>query len=172
MVCGCPTHHWFPQQLVPSNPTLAGDFRRWMPHLVNSDGGSKSSNIMSHGEPFGCPALSPALSAGVPGDAGTRANGEVVGGHCGVLDPHGQQHHGAGGPLWSRVTALWTGSRPNYSKFTCCFFFQRIFSWDVYRYGIGIYIYLSIYLSIYIYLTIHKYIDLSMSIPTMQWCMV
>ena len=112
-----------PQQLVPSNPTLAGDFRRWMPHLVNSDGGSKSSNIMSHGEPFGCPAL----SAGVPGDAGTRANGEVVGGHCGVLDPHGQQHHGAGGPLWSRVTALWTGSRPNYSKFTCCFFFSTDF---------------------------------------------
>lgn len=36
----------------------------------------------------------------VPGDAGTRANGEVVGGHCGVLDPHGQQHHGAGGGGW------------------------------------------------------------------------
>jgi hypothetical protein len=121
---------------------------------------------MSHGEPFGCPAL----SAGVPGDAGTRANGEVVGGHCGVLDPHGQQHHGAGGPLWSRVTALWTGSRPNYSKFTCCFFFFNGFFREMYIDTVSVSI--SIYLSIYIYLTIHKYIDLSMSIPTMQWCMV
>ena len=158
MVCGCPTHHWFPQQLVPSNPTLAGDFRRWMPHLVNSDGASKSSNIMSH-----------ALSAGVPADAGTRANGEVVGGHCGVLDPHGQQHHGAGGPLWSRVTALWTGSCPNYSKFTCCFFFNGFFR-EMYvdtavlvsvsiststsisiSISISIYLILSIYIYIYIF---------------------
>ena len=64
-----------------------------------------------------------------------RGAGEMVGGHCGVPDAHGQQHHGAGGSRWPGQGGVILAKKPSNKLF------RKRLVWDLQAAKLFAYVY-------------------------------